>query len=132
MIRSIVVRQVRQPRLRRRWLVALVVSPLSFLPLVGTLGYESGLLLSPLAAALGLAVGVDAVRAQREQAARGGVTARDEAGRATTGDDASPEVERGGALREAERDGASPEVERGGALREAERDEAGRATTGDD
>lgn len=44
----------------------LVVAPLSFVPLAGTLGYENGFLLSPLASALGLAVGVDGVRALRE------------------------------------------------------------------
>ncbi|MCB9713979.1 MAG: hypothetical protein H6712_09005 [Myxococcales bacterium] len=54
-----------QPRLRRRWLTGLVVGGLSFVPLAGTLGYESSFLLSPLAALLGLAVGVDGVRALR-------------------------------------------------------------------
>lgn len=46
----------------------MVVGALSFVPLAGTLGYENGLLLSPLAAALGVAVGVDGVRALRGEA----------------------------------------------------------------
>lgn len=64
-------RHLWQPRLRRRWLLAAVVGPLSFVPLVGTLGYESGFVLSPLATALGIAVGVDGVRAWREREDRG-------------------------------------------------------------
>jgi tetratricopeptide (TPR) repeat protein len=63
--RSVVRRHFTEPRLRRRWLTGLVVGGLSFVPLAGTLGYENGLLLSPLAAALGLAVAVDGVRALR-------------------------------------------------------------------
>ncbi|MEX1363341.1 MAG: hypothetical protein AB1Z98_09460, partial [Nannocystaceae bacterium] len=62
---SVVRHHLCTPRLRRRWLTTLVVAPLSFVPLAGTLGYENGFLLSPLAAALGLAVGVDSVRARR-------------------------------------------------------------------
>jgi len=58
-------RHLFEPRLRRRWLVGLVVFGLSFVPLAGTLGYENGFLLSPLFAFLGLAVGVDGVRALR-------------------------------------------------------------------
>jgi tetratricopeptide (TPR) repeat protein len=59
-----------EPRLRRRWLTGAVVGALSFVPLAGTLGYENGLVLSPLAAVLGLAVGVDGVRARRWGAER--------------------------------------------------------------
>jgi tetratricopeptide (TPR) repeat protein len=59
-------RHLTEPRLRRRWLTGIVVGALSFVTLAGTLGYENGLLLSPPAAALGLAVGVDGVRAQRD------------------------------------------------------------------
>lgn len=60
-------RHLSEPRLRRRWLTGLVVGALSFVPLAGTLGYENGFLLSPLAAALGVAVGVDGVRALRRE-----------------------------------------------------------------
>ena len=60
-------RHLTDPRLRRRWLTGLFVTPLTLLPLVGTLGYFSGFLLSPLAAAMGLFIGVDVVRGWREQ-----------------------------------------------------------------
>lgn len=65
-------RHVMDPRLRRRWLAGVVVAGLGVVPLAGTLGYENGLLLSPLGAALGVAVGVDGVRALRARAAEGG------------------------------------------------------------
>ncbi|MEM9456339.1 MAG: hypothetical protein AAGF11_19310 [Myxococcota bacterium] len=71
MIRSGLVRHIKEPRLRRRWLTVAVVGPLSFVPLVGTLGYENGFVLSPLASALGVAVGVDGVRAWRQRATNG-------------------------------------------------------------
>ena len=66
--RFVVRRHLTEPRLRRRWLTGLVVGALSFVPLAGTLGYENGLLLSPLASAVGVAVGVDGVRARRRVA----------------------------------------------------------------
>ncbi|MEM7158956.1 MAG: hypothetical protein AAF799_39325 [Myxococcota bacterium] len=69
--RSAVRRHLTDPRLRRRWLTGLVVTPMTLLPLVGTLGYFSGFLLSPLAAALGLCVGVDGVRAWRQRESPG-------------------------------------------------------------
>ncbi|MCH9687947.1 MAG: hypothetical protein K0V04_41340, partial [Deltaproteobacteria bacterium] len=65
---SFVRRHLTTPRLRRRWLVVLVAGALSLLPLVGTLGYENGFLLSPVFAALGLFIGVDGVRAVRQGA----------------------------------------------------------------
>jgi len=72
-VRLHVRRHLTEPRLRRRWLLGLVVGALSLVPLAGTLGYENGFLLSPLAAALGLSVGVDGVRALRSaDAARSG------------------------------------------------------------
>lgn len=98
-VRFDVRRQFAEPRLRRRWLTVAVVGALSFVTLAGTLGYENGLLLSPLAAALGLSVGVDGVRALRSAAASG---------------------ERRGATdasREEERDGAAGGGARVGALR---------------
>lgn len=58
-------RHLTEPRLRRRWLTGAFVGALSLVPLAGTLGYENGLVSSPLAAALGVAVGVDGVRALR-------------------------------------------------------------------
>src|SRR5215213_9562757 len=66
-------RHLTEPRLRRRWFLGIVVGALSLVPLAGTLGYENGFLLSPLAAAPGLAVGVDGVRTLRDTtAARSG------------------------------------------------------------
>lgn len=62
-------RQVSDPRLRRRWLLALLVLALTKLPLLGMLGYESALILSPVCALFGAAIGVDGVR--RTRAAKG-------------------------------------------------------------
>ena len=58
-------RHLREPRLRRRWLLAFVCLLFTGAPLVGTLGYESSLLLAPIVACLAVGVGVDAVRAER-------------------------------------------------------------------
>ena len=52
-------------RLRRRWIVALVTAGLTAVPLVGSLGYENAFVLSPVFAALGMGIGVDAVRRRR-------------------------------------------------------------------
>jgi len=49
-------RHVEDPRLRLRWVVFVVVLGLTFVPLVGTLGYESSLVLSPLFSLLGILV----------------------------------------------------------------------------
>lgn len=53
------------PRIRRRWITVAVVAALTFVPLVGTLGYENGFVLAPLASLLGIAIGVDGVRSAR-------------------------------------------------------------------
>jgi hypothetical protein len=57
-----------EPRLRRRSLVFLAVLALSFVPMAGTLGYFSSLLLAPPLSLLAAAIGVDGVRAIRSQA----------------------------------------------------------------
>jgi len=53
--------------MRRRVATVVVGGALTTLPLVGTLGYEHGFVLGPLAAAGGIAVGVEAVRAARDR-----------------------------------------------------------------
>ncbi|MEZ4452356.1 MAG: hypothetical protein R3B09_23010 [Nannocystaceae bacterium] len=57
-----VTRQVRTAALRRRWILALATLALTTQPLVGTLGYECSVALTPLMSVLGVFVGVDAVR----------------------------------------------------------------------
>ncbi|PRP90839.1 hypothetical protein ENSA5_60890 [Enhygromyxa salina] len=52
------------PRLRRRAFVFVSVLALSFVPMAGTLGYFSSLLLAPMLSLLAAAAGVDAVRAR--------------------------------------------------------------------
>ncbi|TPV96289.1 MAG: hypothetical protein B7733_05485 [Myxococcales bacterium FL481] len=47
--------------LRRRWLLALICLALSAVPLVGTLGYFSALLLAPLCSLLGVGIAADAM-----------------------------------------------------------------------
>ncbi|MFV8754617.1 hypothetical protein ACNOYE_29055 [Nannocystaceae bacterium ST9] len=64
-MKSIPRRILREPSLRRRALLALIVLPLSFVPMAGTLGYFSALLLAPLLGLLAAAAGVDAVRSVR-------------------------------------------------------------------
>ena len=54
-----------EPALRRRALVVALTGLLSPLPLVGTFGYESSLVLTAPFSLLGVGVGVDAVRAVR-------------------------------------------------------------------
>ncbi len=51
-----------RPSWRRRLLVLVLVTTLSTLPLVGSLGYEHAFVLSPVFSLLGMAVGVDALR----------------------------------------------------------------------
>ena len=63
-------RHLRIPALRRRWLLGLGTAALTAVPLIGTLGYEGSLVLTAPLAVLGVGVGVDAVRALREQVAR--------------------------------------------------------------
>ncbi|MCB9701613.1 MAG: hypothetical protein H6711_06970 [Myxococcales bacterium] len=55
-------RHLREPELRRRWFLALYALALTSQPLVGTLGYENAVALTPPMALLGVFVGVDAVR----------------------------------------------------------------------
>lgn len=50
------------PALRRRVLLGALCFALSFIPLVGTLGYFSALVLGPVLAVMGVLAGVDAVR----------------------------------------------------------------------
>jgi hypothetical protein len=64
----------RSPRWRRRGLTFAIGLALTFVPLVGTLGYEHAFVLGPLAALGGIAVGVDTVRDAR---ARGGARLRE-------------------------------------------------------
>ena len=59
-------RQWTQRRLRRRWLLGLGTLALSSVPLVGTLGYFSCLILSPVLSLVAVGVGVDGVRALRD------------------------------------------------------------------
>ncbi len=54
---------------RRRLATVVVGAALTAMPLVGTLGYEHGLVLGPLAATGGIAVGVDAVMRARSDGA---------------------------------------------------------------
>ena len=51
-----------RPLWRRALIVLVLVTLLSTLPLVGSLGYEHGFVLSPVFSLLGMAVGVDAMR----------------------------------------------------------------------
>ena len=51
----------REPRLRRRTLVVVLVAALSFVPMAGALGYFSSLILSPLLSLLAATAAVDAV-----------------------------------------------------------------------
>lgn len=51
-----------RPRWRRRLLVLVLAAALTTLPLVGSLGYEHGFVLSPLFSLVSMAVGVDAMR----------------------------------------------------------------------
>ncbi|WP_146157776.1 tetratricopeptide repeat protein, partial [Enhygromyxa salina] len=62
----------RRPYLRRRALVFVCVLALSFVPMAGTLGYFSSLLLAPLLSCLAAAAGVDAVLELRAAADTGG------------------------------------------------------------
>lgn len=62
---SLLRRLATEPVLRRRALVVALTAALSPLPLVGTLGYESSLLLTAPLSLLGIGVGVDAIRAIR-------------------------------------------------------------------
>ncbi len=62
---SILRRVLREPTLRRRALLALIVLPLSLVPMAGTLGYFSSLLLAPVLGLFAAAAGVDAVRSVR-------------------------------------------------------------------
>ncbi|MCA9660841.1 MAG: hypothetical protein KC486_21035, partial [Myxococcales bacterium] len=55
-------RQLFEPPLRRRWLLALYTLALTGAPLVGTLGYENSVALTAPMSVLGVLVGVDAVR----------------------------------------------------------------------
>lgn len=58
-------RLLREPVLRRRLVLGVVVFGLTFLPLLGTLGYENAFVLSPIFAVLAVGVGVDAVHRDR-------------------------------------------------------------------
>ncbi len=58
-------RTLASPALRRRWLLGLGTLALTAAPLVGTLGYEGSLVLTAPLSLLGLAIGVDVVRARR-------------------------------------------------------------------
>ncbi|NVB42279.1 hypothetical protein G6O69_30930 [Pseudenhygromyxa sp. WMMC2535] len=60
-----------EPALRRRALLFVLTLALSFVPMAGTLGYFSGLILAPILSLLAAAAGVDAVRAVRERAPQG-------------------------------------------------------------
>lgn len=71
-MKAILGRILREPQLRRRALLALIVLPLSVVPMAGTLGYFSSLLLAPLLSLLAAAAGVDAVVHARSSAAREG------------------------------------------------------------
>lgn len=65
---------LRSPQWRRRILTGAIGLALTFVPLVGTLGYEHGFVIAPLASLGGIAVGVDTVRAARD---RGGARLRE-------------------------------------------------------
>ena len=58
-------RALKNPRIRRQWIVLLYTLALAPLPLVGTLGYENSLALTALFSLLGAAVGVDVIRELR-------------------------------------------------------------------
>lgn len=60
-----------QPHLRRRAFIFAVVLALSFVPMAGTLGYFSSLLLAPILSCLAAAAGVDAVLGLRSGDAGG-------------------------------------------------------------
>jgi tetratricopeptide (TPR) repeat protein len=60
---------IRQPRSRRRLGLGLVTLGLSFVPLVGTLGYFGCFVLSPIFALIGIAVGIEGGRAERSRSA---------------------------------------------------------------
>ena len=64
-MKALLRRILREPSLRRRALLALIVLPLSFVPMAGTLGYFSALVLAPLLGLFAAAAGVDAVRSIR-------------------------------------------------------------------
>ncbi len=64
---SSVLRIVTEPRLRRRLVVGLLAGALTFVPLLGSLGYENAFVLGPIFALLGMGVGVDVVRSARER-----------------------------------------------------------------
>ena len=67
-VRSWLRNLVIEPRLRRRALVFFGVLALSFVPMAGTLGYFSSLLLAPPMSLLAAAIGVEGVRAIRSAA----------------------------------------------------------------
>jgi hypothetical protein len=62
-------RHLSTARLRRRWIVGLGTAGLTAIPLVGTLGYEGSLVLTPLFSLIGLGVGIDSVLAVRAELA---------------------------------------------------------------
>jgi tetratricopeptide (TPR) repeat protein len=66
-VREAVRRHVEDPRLRGRWAVFVVVFGLTFVPLFGTLGYESSLVLSPLFALLGILVATRDLDEERQR-----------------------------------------------------------------
>ncbi|HVH97942.1 MAG TPA: hypothetical protein VM869_04505 [Enhygromyxa sp.] len=66
-VRSWLRNLVIEPRLRRRALVFFAVLTLSFVPMAGTLGYFSSLLLAPPMSLLAAAIGVEGVRAIRSR-----------------------------------------------------------------
>jgi hypothetical protein len=76
-VRSWLRNLVIEPRLRRRALVFLGVLALSFVPMAGTLGYFSSLLLAPPLSLLAAVIGVEGVRAIRAEgrAPRDGIDA---------------------------------------------------------
>lgn len=57
---------VERPPARRAAILALVCLPLSAVPLIGTLGYFSSLILAPLLSVMAVAIGVDAVTASKQ------------------------------------------------------------------
>ncbi|MCA9701391.1 MAG: hypothetical protein KC431_27970, partial [Myxococcales bacterium] len=59
---------LQKPHLRRRVLVFVLVAALSFVPMAGTMGYFSGLILAPILSVLAAAAGVDAAREVRRRA----------------------------------------------------------------
>lgn len=67
-------RQWTQRHLRRRWLLGVGTLALSFVPLVGTLGYFSCLILSPVLSLIAVGVGVEGVRALRDETSDSGTS----------------------------------------------------------